>query len=258
MRDAPILTKPGQEEVIQHLRQSLSASFGSLAKSVLLKGSLHKGDFIPYFSDMDIHVFVASEAMLAPLVPRLSYSLAFQEHFGTLEPECYGVSQFQVYFIDAENYPQEWTPPLPGTYQTLLGSPPQLALPTKEQMQQRAADFLDDIPRQAGKLIGRFVDKPDRGVAPVVRLLATMLKPAAYQIAILCGQDPFRVWCRPLREILEVVEPRVGVRGWSDFYNGVQDWPAVRCRGGQLRKLFTLGIQTLEQAYGWHSNRVAR
>lgn len=252
---APILTDDGRREVLQHLKEALEYAFGSRILCVLLKGSVCKKDFIPYFSDCDIHVFASSEVMAGERAPKLPYALRFQKAFGSIDPEAYGVSQFQVYIIDAKRYPPDWTPPLPGTYQVVMGcKQPLWPMPDARTLYSSARVFLDALPRQIETFTVRFLDKPHERLGGVVRLLWTLMKPAAYQSAVVLGEDPISVWCSPLQEILAVVEPKTGCNGWSQFVAGVQPWQQVRNDPGRLRQLFALGIQTLTHLIEWQKS----
>jgi hypothetical protein len=241
-----ILTSAGRRRVKDHLLAAVQGAFGELAQAILLKGSLHKGDFIPYFSDLDIHVFIQSPAMQGPMTPKLSYCLEFQARFGDLDPEEFGVSQFQVYFLDPDNYPGNWTPPLPGTYEVLWGNYEPVMVPSWDVLSGNAHSFLQDIPRQLDNLMHRFIDKPNNQIAGLVRLLGVYLKPAAYETATLLGYDPVKIWTKPLPKILKIVEPVLDDNSWSLFYQGLQPWQEVRTQPDLLRKLFGIGVSGLE------------
>lgn len=245
-KQALILTAQGRSRVEKHLLAAVQGTFADKAQAILLKGSLHKGDFIPYFSDLDIHVFIQSSAMQGPMTPKLSYCLEFQERFGDLDPEKFGVSQFQVYFLDADNYPTSWTPPLPGTYGVIWGKY-EPSVPSWGFMVDRAHSLLQDIPGQIDSLMHRFIDKPNDRIADLVRLLGVYLKPAAYEVAILLGYDPIKIWTKPLPMAIKLVEPVLEDNSWSVFYQGVQPWQEVREDPVLLRKLFAVGVSGLER-----------
>ena len=238
----PILTTAGRKKVEECLIAAVQGTFGDLGQAILLKGSLFKGDFIPYFSDVDLHVFVQSAAMQGPMIPKLEYCLEFQARFGHLDPEEFGVSQFQVYFLDANDYPRNWTPPLPGTYRVIWGAI-DIPLPTEEFMYAQAHLYLRSLPFQVEGLMHRFIDKPNTGTAAMVRLLGVFLKPAAYTVATLLGYDPIKIWTKPLEKVLAIVEPALGINSWSQFYQAVQPWQNVREQPDMLRKLFEIGIR---------------
>ena len=237
-----ILTPAGWREVGEHLLSAVQEIFGELAEAIILKGSLVKGDFIPYFSDVDLHVFAQSAAMEGPMVPKLEYCLEFQSRFGDLDPEEFGVSQFQVYFLDIDDYPRNWTPPLPGTYRVIWGAV-DIPLPTEEFMCDQAHLYMRNLPFQVQGLIHRFIDKPDTGIAPLVRLLGVFLKPAVYELATLLGHDPIGIWTKPLDEVLAITESALGVNSLGEFYQGVRPWQYVREQPDKLRHLFGLGVR---------------
>lgn len=237
-----ILTSVGWDKVEGHLLKAVQGTFGDLAEAIILKGSLVKKDFIPYFSDVDLHVFINSTAMAGPMVPKLEYCLEFQARFGDLDPEEFGASQFQIYFLDVDDYPHNWTPPLPGTYKVIWGSI-DIPLPTEEFMCEQAHLYMQKLPFQVQGIMHRFADKPHRGIAPLVRLLGVFLKPSAYAVATLLGCDPIGIWTKPLGKVLAIIEPAVGISRLGEFYQGVHPWQHVREQPEKLRHLFGLGVR---------------
>lgn len=106
--------------------ESAKEAFGAGLLTAIGKGSAFKGDFIPYYSDFDVHLFVDSRLvpMLGPRTPSLQQALKSQSCLGRINPESFQVNSIQVFVIDALDYPKDWTPPLPGTYRVLYGNYP--------------------------------------------------------------------------------------------------------------------------------------
>lgn len=239
-----------REELSSRVLDAATHVLGDGLLAAVGKGSAYKGDFVPYYSDFDIHLFVDSTRvpMIDGRTPALRPAVAFQAAMGAIDPESYGVNSIQVFWVDGRNYPEDWTPPLPGTYWLIYGElPDELRLPSEESMRQKAIQFFPWARKQARALIGRFLDKPNHAIAPLVRLLGTHLKPAAYQGAILLGANPYDVWCKPLAEVVAQVErtwlPQQGV---TRFFREVWEWERVRHDPPRLRTLFKLGVETTE------------
>src|SRR5919197_1617157 len=218
------MPEPLLQDLSRRLVVAAQEAFGEHLRGAIAKGSAVKGGFVPYFSDFDLHLFVAQEAMLGWLKPRLEYALAFQERIGPLPPADYQVSQCQVLCISWDTYPEGWTPPLPGTYRVLFGGlPPHLQHVSPHLVRQHAAQFFQDVPRQIKQLINRMLDKPDAGLPAVVRLLGTSIKPAGYHALALLHTDPLAVWSMPLGNVLAWVEPLAcPTGGLSAFLDAVQ------------------------------------
>jgi predicted nucleotidyltransferase len=89
---------------------------------VILKGSAVKGDFIKGYSDLDFHVFLKPEAMDGEKSPNLEDTITFKRLMGTINPQDFNASQFQVFFLNAEKYPKDWLPPTSGTYKIVWGT----------------------------------------------------------------------------------------------------------------------------------------
>jgi hypothetical protein len=64
------ITSPRVDEVVAHILPALRTVFGVHLRAAIVKGSVIKGDFIPFYSDLDIHVFLESAALLDGATPR--------------------------------------------------------------------------------------------------------------------------------------------------------------------------------------------
>ena len=244
-------------ELTYRVVEAAKAAFGEHLHGVIVKGSALKSDgadFIPYYSDFDCHVFVASVAMRGPLAPRLDYALAFQERIGKIDPDDYQIGYCQVLFFAESGYPDGWTRPLPETYRVAYGHVPVgFDAATSDEYIASAQATLRQLPARADGLIGGFIDRPDERITRDVRLLGTFLKPAAYAAATLLTGEPFRVWRSPLTDVLSIVEPTVcPSHGISRFFAGVREWRSVREDGDTLRQLLRVGIGAMDEIIAWY------
>jgi hypothetical protein len=216
--------------------------------AMIVKGSAVKGDFIPHFSDFDVHLFADDSVMRGPLAPVQSIAIPFQERFSTIDVEHYRVSQIQVMIISAGNHPPEWIPAMPGSYRLVYGELPD-SLPdvTAELVRAHAHDGLSRYGTWIDSLLGRIVDKPDPQFADSVRLAGTLLKSALYEASIVLGSPPLETWDRSLRDVLDHVEPQVMPgRPASQYFERAWHWVDIRTDGNDLRPMFADCLTALE------------
>lgn len=230
-------------------------AFGDYFRGAILKGSAYKGDFIPYFSDYDVHTFVDDAAMAGPRIPAIEYALAFQEAFGDVLPRDYQVNQCQIYFIAWNQYPLDWVKPLPASYTIIYGDlPPGFTDYTQDDRQHYIQKSHEDIglyTRYCDGLIDRMVDKPNEDLPPLARLAGTFLKPMPYMVATVAGHDPEYVWKLRLADVLAIAEPLACPdRLISAYFAQVQPWPPDPDRA---RNLIRLAYKAAQQIYAWYT-----
>jgi hypothetical protein len=202
-RDPPGTRDPREAAAV--IAEALRQVFGQHLQAVLLKGSVLKGDVLPFFSDLDVHALVRG---IGPgRAPPWSQAVAFQTHVGPLDPEAYGLSAFQVTFLDADRPDEPWVPPWPGTYEVLAGSMPAPGAVDATPYLQQAEAGLRALPRWAASVVRSFVDKPDRALPRHVRLAGAYLKGALYDAAIVLTRDPGPVLTARLPELVALVGP---------------------------------------------------
>jgi len=222
---------------------------------VTLKGSAVKGDFIPGYSDFDFHVFLKPEVMDGEDVPKAKYAVQFQRAFGQVDPADFEVSQFQIYFINSEKYPEDWAPPIKETYRILWGSLPETAKELDDDAYIRFAEqhlSLSSIEYSRRSNVAKFVDKPDTQIAHNVRLVGATLKNYMYSISILLTKEPKAAFKLELDKMITMVEKGIGSEGhFSNFFEYVSDWDRVRQDHDYARKAFTEGIKALDEIAHW-------
>jgi predicted nucleotidyltransferase len=249
---------PSKELVDEAANLVVSASkkaFSSSLECVILKGSVVKGDFIPGYSDFDFHVFLNPEVMDSERVPKTDYALRFQKSFGGVQPEDFGVSQFQVYFINSQNYPADWAQSVEGTYKVIWGKLPLAAMEADDQIYiQQAREYLKTVEDSRRTIVGRFVDKPDTGVSGVVRLLGATLKSYMHSVLILLTNNPKDILRLRLDEMILQVEKGINSKGhFTAFFNQISDWTRIQQNGDKARKAFKEGTEALDEIAHWYS-----
>ena len=231
-------------------------AFGGSLECVTLKGSAVKGDFIPGYSDFDFHVFLNSKVMESERIPKINYALRFQKAFGHVNPKNYGVSQFQIYFIDSQRYPADWTPSVEGTFKVVWGKMP---FATKEADNQgyirQANESLKTVWDTRRNLVGRFVDKPDTQISSFVRLLGTFLKGYMYSVLVLLADNP-KVGLRlPLDKMVVQVEKGINSKGhFTIFFDKIFDWTTIQQNSDKARETLKEGIKALEEIAHWYNH----
>lgn len=252
-----VMDSTRRDALCARMIEAARAAFGEHLRGAILKGSALKGDFIEGYSDLDVHLFVDAAAMRGVDVPALDRALAFQKLFGSVEPRDYGVNSCQLFFVTWGRYPAGWVRPIPGAYEVIYGAlPPGFTDLDPADYVRGAHDWLDASPRWIDTLLGRFVDKPDRTVADLIRLAGTILKPVPYCAAVILHGDPFRIWRLPLAEVLPLVAAEISPSGsLGAFFARVQEWPAIEGDPDQLRELFRLALTALQEAADWHASR---
>lgn len=221
---------------------------------VTLKGSAVRGDFIQGYSDFDFHVFLKHEAMDDETIPKIEGAMQFQKAFGDIDPEDFGVSQFQIYFIDSENYPHDWVPPVEGTYRICWGNLPSTGKEVDDSMYLKYAKrHLLDVGFSRKKLVERFVDKPNNKVPSVVRLLGATLKGYMYSVSILSTSKPKIVLKLTLDKLLPIVEDGIGSKGhFSRFFEYIFNWALLKQDYEYAREAFREGTKALEEISCWN------
>jgi hypothetical protein len=219
---------------------------------VTLKGSAVKGDFIQGYSDFDFHVFLRPEVMDGEKNPKIADAIRFQEAFGDVNPEDFGASQFQIYFINSEKYPQDWVLPIEGTYRICWGDLPSAAEELDDSTYlQHAKRFLSNVEHDKQSLVNRFVDKPNSRVPTYVRLLGAMVKGHMYSVAILATSKPKFILRLRLDKLVPIVEKETKSRCFSVFFEHVSKWSLIREDHEYAREAFREGIEALDEIYCW-------
>ncbi len=227
----------------------LQSAFGECLRCVILKGSALKGDFIPYYSDLDLHAFLSADALLDGRAPRRELALALQAGLGRLRPSDYGCNSFQVSFLDWSSYPDDWARPLPGTYTVVHGVlPPGFTEVSAADYLPHCRAALQRLPGVTSSLLGRIADKPDSGLPPLLRLAGTELKAALYCALTLRTGDPDRAWRLPLGAALDELAPYLAAgEALRAYFRAVRDWPTLVTDAGRVREALGWALECLEE-----------
>ena len=132
---------------VARVLETLKKVFTKSLSAVAVKGSVVRGDFIPYFSDLDIHVFANEKALMLGQAPRPEAAMALQEVIGELDLEAFQLSSIQLTFNNADGRPRTWSPSPPEVSRVLYGSLPPYDL-SSDNWQDDALSMLEELEKE--------------------------------------------------------------------------------------------------------------
>lgn len=246
------------QAIIQTLVEEMERIFGERLKAVLLKGSILRDDqFIPGYSDLDLHLYVSDELLIGQTGGlSLEWTLKVQEAVGIYEPEKVGFSQFQLNFLSADHYPADWTPSHPLNSVVIFGDykyhPP---LP-EEKLRRNALNYLNNAGKWRDSLLTSFLDKSNEAAPRVVRLGGTYLKGALWSLALAIWDEPDEVWNTPFNEILSHVSNAIfpqqaGETPLQAYFSHIRDWERFKTAPSYQRLRFREVILCLDAIEDW-------
>nr|ADQ54424.1 conserved hypothetical protein [uncultured marine crenarchaeote E37-7F] len=223
---------------------------------ITLKGSTIKGDFFPGYSDLDFHVFLKPEVMDGEKCPKVEGAIRFQKAFGNVNPEDFGVSQFQIYFINSKKYPSDWLPPVKGTYKIIWGKLPSTAREMDDLIYlHQAKQFLTSVEADRKKIVERFVDKTNTQIPQIVRLLGAVLKSYMYSVSMLLTLKPRMILRTKLDKLIQIIEEGIESKGhFSKYFDYVSNWNRLLGGPDQIRDAFREGTKALDEIICWYNN----
>lgn len=238
---------------MERITAAARVAFEDRVRAVILKGSALTDDFIPGYSDLDVHVYVPGKYMMGPRAPRLEACVRFQREVGDLDSDALGISGIQVFFINADRYPDDWTKPLPGTYVLVYGGPVDDDMSTEEYLTRSHAN-LRAYPGHMARLLDRFADKPNASIRNLVRLAGVFLKGALYSAVTVAKGDPHEPHRGVWQENLDLLE-REGVEVGTSrtFFGQVRDWASLSGDPEACRQTFLLAIRAMQAIVRWHA-----
>ena len=232
---------------VARVLETLKKVFTKNLSAVAVKGSVVRGDFIPYFSDLDIHVFANEKALMLGQAPRPEAAMALQEVIGELDLEAFQLSSIQLTFNNADRRPRTWSPSPPEVSRVLYGSLPPYDL-SSDNWQDDALSVLEELEKEMTYELRSVPDKDNDGLARIVRRQGVFLKGGAYSLAGLIMKDIKRAQLLPYWELdnylFNQTNGRVDLR---PFHEHARDWKAVRNNPPLLRKMFVIATAQLQE-----------
>ena len=250
VRDDPVLRAS-----IQAIVKAYQDIFENDLHCIVLCGSVLKEDFIPDYSDADIHVYVADAVLEERGSPQFDYAIRFQAAIGRLKPRDAGVSQFQVSFISSQKDP-DWNPPIAGTYVALYGTevPAMQMHPLSEYLEKERCQLSRVVDVRLA-LLRRFADKSDTAGVGIVRLMGTELKGLLYALCALVTQDPIQTFRSPLSTVRKNLSGIPDLSSAQEFFKAVREWKKIETDPEKMREAFSSGIKALKAIENWQVNR---
>lgn len=185
--------------------EACKSVFGESLVAIIAKGSTVKGGFIPWLSDLDLHVYLKDDAFAYSHFLKLELGLALQEQMDKLIRKYdFGGGPVQVIMINVSK-PKDWSGPLPGTYELLYGDECPDEIPTVEYMLEKDTENLRN-PSYGYGSVNSFVDKTSDALPGYVRRLNTVVTPTFYRVLSVLTKDPHRAWKMMKFEVLEALE----------------------------------------------------
>jgi len=237
--------------------ETLKKVFTKNLSAVAVKGSVVRGDFIPYFSDLDIHVFANEKALMLGQAPRPEAAMALQEAIGELDLEAFQLSSIQLTFNNADRRPRTWSPSPPEVSRVLYGSLPPYDL-SSDNWQDNALSVLEELEREMTYELRSVPDKDDDGLARIVRRQGVFLKGGAYSLAGLIMKDVRKAQLLPYWELDDYLFSQTNGRvDLRPFHEYARDWKTVRNNPPQLRTFFVIGTTQLKELAAFRPHNVA-
>jgi hypothetical protein len=238
------------DEVLSRIVPALQQTFEDGLRAAVVTGSVIRGDFVPFYSDLDVHAFLEPQMLLDEHAPLPHLALAFRDSIGDLNPDDYGFAGFQITFVPVA-FRSDWAPMLPVHYRTLVGDPvPIFGSITAERFLAHARRRLDQLPSEVATLVHTIVDKTDGVLARHSRLIGAYLKGQTYNAAVVISNDPLRIWQTTLAEVIGVAGDSIA-REISGFFSEVKLWPERREESAYQRQLVRVGLNAMLGLQRW-------
>jgi hypothetical protein len=215
-------------------------------QAILIHGSALKGDIIPNCSDIDLQVYLSSEAFVDGELT-LETWLAIHRDLSDIDPAPFRYVQC---YPRGGNIGRDWLGPIPGGYHILYGELPEDEA-TLEEVINAAETAVAALPPTPPALAGNL-GQGDGGISRRLRLLTTQVWPALRQSLIVGGHDAYKVWSSPrpelfammrsgpMREAAEAferclqahfVEKKDAITALAGIEQGVRLWGLLRSNG---------------------------
>lgn len=241
----PAMPRQDRKALGEQVLRRIIDVFGDAVLGVIIEGSAVTGDFIPHWSDLDVHAYIHPSHMVGPLRAAPQYLDAYFQAIAEIDPKPYGVFFIQTFFVNADN--PGWAAPTEGTYDLLYGELPDgLSPKTGEYLQERANEFLTRMRKDPYGLTKVAIDSADPKLSGYVRFLGTQIKSAAYSAATLDSLDPMETWERSLGETVQLIQDKWCPSGdLLRFFQNVWRWDEVCRDGARLAAMYSWGLSAL-------------
>lgn len=170
---------------------------------LLIHGSALKGGFIPGCSDIDLQVYLRSEAFTGYGQLPLKICSAIQRDLARIDPHPF--QYIQGYALSPVPR-SEYVGPIPGAYGMLMGHLP-VPEASEADVQRSARKKLATIDKSIAYYCQGLLDHGSGKLERLVRFLCTDLWPTLYQLLAIQEQDGLRIWRLPKPAALALLKP---------------------------------------------------
>ncbi len=215
---------------------------------LLIHGSALKGGFIPGCSDIDLQVYLRSEAFTTYGQLPLEICSAIQRDLAHIDP--YPFQYIQGYALSP--LPRsDYVGPIPGAYHMLTG---QLPVPeaSETDVQQSARKKLASINEHIAYYCRGLLEHGSGKLERLVRFLCTDLWPTLYYLLTIQEQDGLRIWRLPKPEAIALLRQGSQLaQTASAFYQALHLYYPQATSVEDAIRVIKAGIAFFEEARVW-------
>ena len=221
---------------------------------LLVHGSALKGGVIPNCSDIDLQLFLTSDAFNEDGYLPLSLSVDIHRELASIDP-----SPFQ--YIQCYALPAEPTAagkkgsigPFPNTYHMLAGKLP-IPEATKEDALTRAHHFLASLQKDPSRASSHLLEHGGGRLERLVRFTCTDVWPALYNMVVLDSDDPLSTWTLPKREAIALLNSDNLKRSILNFYQTLLEYYSDTRVTEKALDVIKQGVSFLGLVRAWYAD----
>jgi hypothetical protein len=240
-----------QKVIFTYLEDSLQNIFGEELYCLLVHGSIVKGGMIEGFSDLDVQVFLQPNSF-NDFGLKLEKAMELQELVGDLNIQEIGAAYLQILFINIQDIPDWYTPPIKGTYKILFGQLPENLNYSMKDFQVKIKKSLLELPSVIENLIRNFADSSNEQISRRTRYVATKVFPIMYSLLSYDIDHPDKIWSQDKLTICNLFQKRYANQQISEmltqFFSCIRKIPDDKTDLELLKQAFSVGIDFLIEA----------
>jgi hypothetical protein len=230
---------------LQSIVEASKTIFGQDLVAVVVKGSTIRGDFISYYSDLDVHLFLHDGSLTEDNTLWLDDALKLQPVVERIDPERLQISSVQIAFNSADHKPLLWSPTPREVKLVLYGNPPEYDLRAVG-WRRDAETTLLNLDKEVAYEMKNFTDRRGAFLSQLVRRQGTFIKGGAYSLAALVMGSVEQAQLLPYWRLDEYLSKKTGgAVNLAPFHVYAHHWKIVRRRSSDLRDMFNIGIHQL-------------
>lgn len=215
---------------------------------LLIHGSALKGGFIPGCSDIDLQVYLRSEAFTIYGQLPLEICSAIQRDLARIDPHPF--QYIQGYMLSPVPR-SDYVGPIPGAYHMLIG---QLPVPgaSEADLQRSARKKLATIDERIAYYCRGLLEHGSGRLDRLVRYLCTDLWPMLYQLLTIQEQDGLRVWRLPKPAVIALLRQESQLaQTVHTFYQALYRYYPQATSVEDAIRVIEAGIAFFEEARVW-------